>query len=449
MKFFRNFFWFCSGANTTLLKRCPTESNKYAGIGGTVLFTGVFATISSAYALYTVFRVEWIALAFGLVWGSMIFNLDRFIVSSMKKRNNFFREIGMALPRLMLAVLLAFVISKPLELKIFEREIMRVIDEKRTRQISETREAIAQNYPETEELQGRINQLQQGIREKELFRNQKQEEYDLERFGVASAATSGVPGIGRNARIKEQQLNDAQRDLEATRERNLAQIDHLNNRILHLYEMREEEFKNQRVTIDSYDGFAARIDALGALTRESRAIYMANLFIILLFIAVETAPILVKLISPRGPYDDLLEQHEHVFAKNKLRQITKLEQETYESLHLLEEKSKNTIRKELDVNRTSIREMTDAEIEIARKTIEQWKKHELQKISSALEEKNENPGKSEEKISIEIEEETSDKEAFSVNTADSSNGSKKAGASTEITNEAESEPIVSETSPKT
>jgi hypothetical protein len=30
-------------------------------------------------------------------------------------------------------------------------------------------------------------------------------------------------------------------------------------------------------------------------------------FIILLFIAIETAPIFVKLISPRGPYDDLLE----------------------------------------------------------------------------------------------------------------------------------------------
>jgi hypothetical protein len=30
----------------------------------------------------------------------------------------------------------------------------------------------------------------------------------------------------------------------------------------------------------------------------------------LLFIAIETAPIFVKLISPRGPYDELLELHE-------------------------------------------------------------------------------------------------------------------------------------------
>jgi len=32
-----------------------------------------------------------------------------------------------------------------------------------------------------------------------------------------------------------------------------------------------------------------------------------------LFVAIETAPILVKLISYRSPYDYLLHEHEHVF----------------------------------------------------------------------------------------------------------------------------------------
>lgn len=385
-KFFRNFFWFCSGAHTALLRRCPTETAKYVGIGGTVLFTGVFAAISASYALYTVFRVYWVALAFGLVWGSMIFNLDRFIVSSMKKRNNFFREIGMAIPRLMLAVLLAFVISKPLELKIFEREILRVIDTRRTEQTLETREAVAETFPEIEQYQNQIAALRNEIAEKQEFRNQKQTEYDLERFGVQTDGTSGIPGIGRNARIKEQQLREAQQDLDRTRERNLQQIDQLQTQIASLYAQRSTELDRQRASIDNYDGFAARIEALSILTQQNRAVYLANLFIILLFIAVETAPIFVKLISPRGPYDDLLDRHEHVFAKYRLAQITRLEQNTYQDLHLLEERSKNTIRKELDVNRSTIREMTEAEIEIARKTISQWKEMELQKIQQDLRE---------------------------------------------------------------
>lgn len=53
-------------------------------------------------------------------------------------------------------------------------------------------------------------------------------------------------------------------------------------------------------------GPAARMDALSNITKKSYAIWLANWFIILLFVAVETAPVFVKLISPRGPYDHLL-----------------------------------------------------------------------------------------------------------------------------------------------
>ncbi len=384
MNIFRDFFWFCSGANASLLKRCPTESSKYAGIGATVFFTGLFAAISASFALYTVFRVEWMAIAFGMVWGSMIFNLDRFIVSSMKKRKNFTREILMALPRLLLAILLALVISKPLELKIFEREILRVVDAQKVEQTQQTKEAVFQNFPEIEERQNKIDQLREEIRQKEAFRNTKQQEYDLERFGVQSDATSGIPGIGRNARMKETQLADAQQDLDMTRNRNQQQIALFDQQILDLYQQRDQEIDNQRATIDNYDGFAARIDALSKLTQESRAIFLANLFIILLFIAVETAPIITKIISPRGPYDDLLEKHEHKYAKQRIREVTQLEQETYENLHLLEERSKSNIRRELDVNRTTLREMTDAEIEIARKTVAYWKDNQLQKLSPEI-----------------------------------------------------------------
>ena len=52
------------------------------------------------------------------------------------------------------------------------------------------------------------------------------------------------------------------------------------------------------------------MDALSQLTNESNAMAMANLFIILLFVAIETAPIFVKLLAEKGPYDHFLEKHE-------------------------------------------------------------------------------------------------------------------------------------------
>ena len=119
----QNFFLFCSGVEPSILEQCPSDKNKYMGIGATVFFTGVLAFFSSAYALYTVFDSALAAVAFGIVWGLMIFNLDRYIVLSMKSNGKWWRDWMVAMPRLALAILLALVISKPLEMKIFEKEI--------------------------------------------------------------------------------------------------------------------------------------------------------------------------------------------------------------------------------------------------------------------------------------------------------------------------------------
>ncbi|WP_452596574.1 DUF4407 domain-containing protein, partial [Pontimicrobium sp. MEBiC01747] len=75
----KQFFIICSGADTDILKDSSIgEQNKYAGIGATVFFTALMAAIASSYALYTVFDNLFAAVGFGIVWGLLIFNLDRF-----------------------------------------------------------------------------------------------------------------------------------------------------------------------------------------------------------------------------------------------------------------------------------------------------------------------------------------------------------------------------------
>lgn len=71
------------------------------------------------------------------------------------------------------------------------------------------------------------------------------------------------------------------------------------------------------------DGPAARIEALDRLTKESSAIWWAHWFIVLLFIAIETSPVLVKLISSKGPYDNLLKVEEHTYAVAETEEMAK------------------------------------------------------------------------------------------------------------------------------
>ena len=61
----KRFFILCSGADSTILNTCSNgEQNKYAGIGATVFFTALMATIAASYALYTVFDNTYICLLY-------------------------------------------------------------------------------------------------------------------------------------------------------------------------------------------------------------------------------------------------------------------------------------------------------------------------------------------------------------------------------------------------
>ena len=120
------FFWFCSGVHMPTLEKHPTEHNKYVGIGATIFFTGLFAALSGGYAMYFVFAGNPAAilfsLIFGILWGLAIFNMDRYIVGSINKNASTWKQGAQATPRILLAIMIGIVISRPLELKIFDKE---------------------------------------------------------------------------------------------------------------------------------------------------------------------------------------------------------------------------------------------------------------------------------------------------------------------------------------
>ena len=90
------------------------------------------AFISCSYAFFTVFDNPFIAMGFGIVWGLLIFNLNRFIVSTIRKIDHFKSEVLQVSPRIILAIIIAIVISKSLEIKIFEKEINTVLLKEKT-----------------------------------------------------------------------------------------------------------------------------------------------------------------------------------------------------------------------------------------------------------------------------------------------------------------------------
>ena len=91
------------------------------------------------------------------------------------------------------------------------------------------------------------------------------------------------------------------------------------------------------------------MEALSRLTEKSNAIALANWFIILLFIAVETAPVFVKLISPQGPYDHLLKIEEHGFEGQRIEELAKTNAAIKERNESLSQTEKDYIKEKLDL----------------------------------------------------------------------------------------------------
>lgn len=325
----KEFFWFCAGANQALLKRCPTETSKFTGMGAAVFFTGLLAALSGGYAFFTVFDNVWWALGFGLLWGTVIFNLDRFIVSTMrKKKNDWLREFIVASPRILLAVVLAIVISKPLELKIFSKEINRklVTLEEEIYQ-NEITDVEARYSAQLGTIAGQIDQLKQEIATQSSKRDQL--------IKIAQEEADGTGGsmkrdLGPIYRIKKADADRAEQELIALRGTNEPLIAQKQAEWDKLFATRQAEVINLKR--NPWDGMAARLQALKILGEENTAIYSANIFIIFLFILLECTPIFAKLISPRGPYDELLEIREHFFKNLNLEKIAEMDHATYEKL---------------------------------------------------------------------------------------------------------------------
>jgi hypothetical protein len=324
----KRFFWLCSGSNIALLEKIPTEGSKYAGIGATIFFTGIFASMAATYAINTFFDNLIVSSIIGIIWGAMIFNLDRYIVSSMRKSESWKKEWGMALPRLALAILISLVIARPLELKIFEKEINSELVTMNEEIIRLQRDSINNYYRnEVSILQKEIDTLTTSIVSKEQLRNELR--------SIARQEADGTGGsMQRNPgpiyKVKKAQADQVEIELNELRNTSEPLIAKRRARQLELQEINAR--KTASISDPDYTGFAARLEALGRLTQGSSTLWLANLFIIFLFIAIETAPVFVKLISSRGPYDHQLASieynHKLDWIKEKAKRNTKLRKES-------------------------------------------------------------------------------------------------------------------------
>jgi len=332
-----NFLWWCAGAHQKLLKQFPSEHSKYSGLGAVLLATFVLATLSAGYAIYTVFG-NWLwTIGFAIIWGLIIFNFDRFLVSTMRKYGVSRRkQIMMAIPRLALALLIGVVIARPLEMKIFDKEINVKMNENLHKKIQLNDSLLAmehKNQPAETERQ-RLLGRKLGI---EDTLHNLQTAYLQEADGTGGSMQRGIENI---TRLKQDAFNQARNQFSPellSLDQNIKYQDSIINTSKASMEDKRKEFEKTAI---ANMGFLERNKALSDLSQQEASVFWASLLISLLIILIEIGPVLSKLIMPLGPYDIALAKEELLNMANEEGEIRKDRNERFEKRRVYREKQK-------------------------------------------------------------------------------------------------------------
>ena len=394
------FLWWCAGTDPHFMRMSPMQDRvKYAGIGGIVLCTGLLAAVSGGYAFHTIFgpkgdaidysltasiAVEIGTLIFAAVWGTIIFNLDRFIVSSTGKGDGTdkitWKEFGQALPRIIIALILGFAISAPLEIRILESEINSELSKYQKGYVQDLNTATDSVFKqkriglekEKAEYEAKKGEYEKALSEYDaqidaLVQRQQAEMQDKRAYGFGPVAQKMQADIDTKRKEKGQFVAQKSSDVSAWQK----QLDFSNDQLNKLSDDLRNEYKANELKAHGYDGLLKRIQ----ISHDIGGI--VPWVILMVFLCIEMGPIFFKMMMTKGVYDFMIENY------NNTRNV---ENGIYREDHVYEGKNglihfEKWRFLEMELTRKEKEAKVAAQQEINRLIVEKWKEEKLAEVN--------------------------------------------------------------------
>lgn len=378
------FLWKAAGGDRYILERATySDQIKYMCLGGIVFATGAMAGLAGGYAFYTIFSPKGSALedsihyptvalsfVFGIIWGLMIFNIDRFIVTSTGKGDGTEKitwdEFKSAIPRIIMGAIIAITISKPIEIRMFQTEINIKLKEKQIEQQTAYIEKTKKNFQiELDRNSKDLAKYEQEIQDK-IARHKFLESQYIEEARIITVGPRALALKAQMDKVDEEIRNDKQ-----------------NTEYLKLIKDKEDietrlnsALKESQKTADGLDGLLERIK----LAHEVAGFWI-TLFITLLFLAIELTPIFFKLMLNKTPYDYLAENRDDLIrAENgiEVRYDYYKDKEGVERHLIINHEAEKMIFEKIKV--------TEIQKELTEYAIAKYKEREKEKIDANLDE---------------------------------------------------------------
>jgi hypothetical protein len=382
-----------SGARPDVLEAVPGARAKFVALGGVLLSTGGLAVLSAAFAVHMALGVWWpFALLLGIGWGFVIVNLDRMLLVGMAHDSSLRRNLLMAVPRVGLALVLGIVISTPLTLQIFHKEIDTQVvalqaeasdefnrnldDDARFAGLPELREKVATEQAvvasggasaaDLAPLQAELAAAQAAYDAALATQRELSARAQCELDGTCGTGDAGTGRAYVEARAAadahagvldaaEDELDTATAAISSGASRSMQQATaDLETDTAELARLTEQQTALQ-VSFDETNadntGILIRLQALSALSESNATMAIAHYMLALLFISVELLPVLMKMLlnfGPRSTYDRLSDlRDDGDLEVEQLQQAARVEvEQAVQDLLVLAEKERVDKQKE-------------------------------------------------------------------------------------------------------
>jgi hypothetical protein len=255
---------------------------------------------------------------FAVVWGLIIFNLDRFIVSSTGKGDGTdsitWKEVGQALPRIIIALILGFAISAPLEIRILESEINSELSKFQSSYATELniqtdsvfeqkRKGLEIKKAEYEEKLAKYETELKVYSDQvdDLVARQQSEMQDKRAYGFGPVARKMQADIDTKRNERDKFIDQKRGDIDGWRK----QLEFVNGEINKESDELRSAYKQNEVISHGYDGLLKRIE----ISHEIGG--LVPWIILAVFLCIEMGPIFFKMMMTKGVYDFMVENNNH------------------------------------------------------------------------------------------------------------------------------------------
>ncbi|MBS1675623.1 MAG: DUF4407 domain-containing protein [Actinobacteria bacterium] len=373
------------GADGAILDRVPSEQPRFVQMFFVLAGTAVVSALSMLFALTTGVQVlVWIAVPLAIVWALLIFNLDRFLTSTMRSTRSIWRLLGLAIPRVLMAAIIGFVVAEPIVLQAFHNDIAREVTatnlvqaqsdqkavadgpEKKALDAASTRLADLQNQASTGIVKGTssdsasqkaaqdtVTKITGQMSDQQKVIDSARAVYQCELTGEGAGTVpgcTGVQGTGASSDAAKSQLDQAQQTYDALaaqlRQANtdLESADASSKSATSASETQNrQQAKDQlptaeqayKTALDAYNqraasvagtnagavGLLSQISALDRLSAKEPVLGFAHWLIAALFFMIELLPVIVKVLTSWGD-PSLYEKAEAIAKQVELDRVT-------------------------------------------------------------------------------------------------------------------------------